>query len=143
MVTWLVIRAKGGSEIRQHLHRGILQQWDGVESRRVVLHQAEPSRQVISDRVRTHQVAHLPLQGLFSLTHWGQTNQSLELNFDATLQQNHMSTADTISSVSLKLSRHWHTHSRPNSYTHSHSNKRTQTPPLLSFSLFLLPTYPP
>lgn len=52
-----------------HSHGGVLEQTDGVERRRVVLNQTEPSSQVIADRVAAHQMVHLTLHRLLTLTH--------------------------------------------------------------------------
>lgn len=59
----------------RHSHGRVLEQADGIESRRVALNQTKPPGEVVADRVAAHQMVHLALQGLLTLAHCRDTRQ--------------------------------------------------------------------
>lgn len=62
-----------------HSHGRVLEQADGIESGRVALNQAEPSGEVVTDRVAAHQMVHLALHGLLTLAHCRDTTGGITL----------------------------------------------------------------
>lgn len=58
-----------------HSHGRVLEQADGIESRRVALNQTKPSGEVVANGVAAHQMVHLALHGLLTLAHCRDTTE--------------------------------------------------------------------